>query len=629
MQGVWGRYALIDLSGRVVEDYDIPEMWYKKHLGGRGIGSRILIEEVVRKRSQIEPLGEDNIIIFGTGPMQGTAAPGAGKHFVMGWSPKTGTANESYAGGYWGHELSHTGYDGIIVTGKSEEPVYIYIEGERIQILTAKDLWGSTPADCEQLLKQRHGNLTRVAAIGRAGEALVNFACIMNDRCRAAGRPGFGAVMGSKRLKAIAVRGTMARSYSDEQDLKEAIRQFSAITRANPALKALGKHGTAASVLALNSLGELPTQNFQKGTFVGAGDITGEKLTSSLLVGRETCAGCPVRCKRVVETEIFGERVLPDYGGPEYETTAAFGSLCLIDDLKSIALASQKCNQYGLDTISTGALIAHLMEATERGFISTSDGISWGDGRKACEIIDLIAERRGLGEFLARGLSNVAAELGTSSFAVAIKGVEVPMHDPRAKKGLAISYATSPRGATHLEAMHDDMFEGPPKPTPEIGLVDPIERFSWDNKAFACKSYEDLYSFVDSCIVCGFISWNQSASKDYYPFGSIRRIINAVTGLEIDAEQMQLIGERNYVIRKIISAYSGYRITDDCLPERLKCPLKDAGPSEGEMITDEALQSAIDEYYQLRGFDAYGPTDAKLRDLDLQELAGLIERSIQ
>lgn len=625
MKGVWGRYAYIDLSTSKVEDYVIPPSWYEKHLGGRGIGARILIEEIVRKRRDVDPLGEENPLIFGTGPLQGTGAPGSGKHMVMGWSPKTGTANESYAGGFWGHTLAMSGYDGLIISGRANQPCYISLIDGKIELHSANSLWGLTTGECEDKLKKLHGNQIRVVCIGPAGENLVKFACIINDRSRAAARPGFGAVMGSKNLKAIVVGGGSRRPVANLAGLRIAIRDFAQLIKANPVFQELGKYGTSGSVPVLNELGILPTRNFQEGSFSHAEDISGQKMAETILVGRDTCAGCPVRCKRVVRTEFAGEQVLEEYGGPEYETLGAFGSLCLVDDLRAIALANQKCNQYGLDTISTGVLIAFLMEATERGLFKKGGGIRWGDGEALVKYVEMIAKREGIGDFLAQGLKSVAKELGGEEFAVHIKGVEVPLHEPRGKKGLAISYATSPRGATHLEAMHDEMLEGVDLPTPEIGVVKPINRFSWDHKAQLCKVYEDLYSFVDSAIICGFVSWNQAAAGKYYPFPAIRRILNMATGLELDAQEMMTIGERNYVIRRILSAYSGYTRSDDNLPARLKEPLR-GGAAKGEDIPDDVLQRVIDKYYQLRGFDRYGPTDEKLGKLDLSELGGLIKR---
>jgi len=624
MNGVYNQYAHVDLSNRRTSTYSIPSEWYLKHLGGRGIGTRILIEEIVRKGGCSDPLGEENVIVFSTGPMQGTGAPGSGKYAVLSWSPKTFTLNESYAGGFFGHVLAMSGYDGLIVTGKSDVPCYVTILNGKISIEPAERLWGLSTGECESALKAIHGDQVRVACIGIAGEKLIRFSCIISDRNRAAGRPGFGAVMGSKMLKAIVVGGTNKPSYARPRDLQTAISEFSQMTRSNPALQDLGTYGTGNDVTQLNLLGVLPTRNFTSGYFERAEAICGKTMAKTILTGRDTCAGCPVRCKRVVKTSFLGSPVLEKYGGPEYETLAAFGSLCLVDNLDAIALANQKCNQYGLDTISTGVLMAFLMEVSERG-ISWGATIDWGDAEQVIRLIDLIAHREGVGNFLAQGLSSVSQELNAEEFAVHIKGVEVPMHDPRGKKGLAISYATSPRGATHLEAMHDTMLETTEAPTPEIGVTTSSERLSWDGKAEVCKLYEDLFSFVNSVIICSFVSWNQAAAGPFYPFPIIRKIISAITGISLGVQDMMLIGERNYAIRKICSAASGYQRRHDDLPPRLKQALTE-GACKGESIPDEQLQKQIDQYYALRGFDTFGPTDETLRRLGCGELAGLIDR---
>ncbi|MEM1589030.1 MAG: aldehyde ferredoxin oxidoreductase family protein [Candidatus Bathyarchaeia archaeon] len=625
MKGVWGKYAFINLSTQKIEIYEIPTSWYEKHLGGRGIAARIAIEEVVKKQIKVDPLGENNILIFGTGPWQGTGCPGSGKFVLAGWSPKTRTFNESYAGGAFGHKLALTGYDGVLIVGKAEEPCFVLLLDDQISVEPANEIWGLYTGDCEDWLREKYGSFVSVASIGPAGEKGVKFACVISDYCHAAGRPGFGAVMGAKRLKALVVGGRKIPPIHNQTEFRTAAKQFRQLCQENPNLRKLSKYGTAGEVLLLDSLGILPTRNFKCGSFSAAERISGEYMAETILVGHGTCAGCPVACDPRVKTEFAGEKVIPKYGGPEYETIASFGSLCLVDDLRVIALANQKCNQYGLDTISTGVLLAFLMEATELGVLEPSKGIRWGDGARLIELIDKIGRREGIGDFLAEGLDTVAKEMRAEDFAAVIKGVEVPMHEPRGKKGLAISYATSPRGATHLEAIHDELLEGSQAPTPELGVTNPVNRLAWENKAMLCKLYEDLYSFVNSIIICGFLSWNQATCTKYYPFPLIRRILNAVTGLEITAEEMLRIGERNYVLRKIIAALDGYSKKDDKLPPRLMQPLEDCIIA-GESIDPNKLQKAIDEYYTLRGFDEFGPTDEKLQELNLTELKGLIKR---
>ncbi|MEF8836062.1 MAG: aldehyde ferredoxin oxidoreductase family protein, partial [Candidatus Thermoplasmatota archaeon] len=443
MEGCFGKYLKVDLSERSLEDYEIPEEWMRKHLGGRGIGARILLEEM---NSGEDPLGPGNILIFATGPLQGTRIPGSGRHVVISKSPKTRSVSDSYAGGFFAHELATTGYDGIMITGSAETPVYLSLDEDGPSINDADDIWGEEVADVDEKLKERHDG-GKVAAIGKAGENLVKFSCIINDRNRAAGRPGFGAVMGSKNLKAIIAKGTKEFPIEDKDLLTDKKKEFFDQLQESGTVE-WGKYGTSGGVESLDELGILPTKNFQEGVFDEAEKIDGTTLYETILEDRDNCTACPVNCKRVVKTEFAGEEVEERYGGPEYETIAAFGSLCMNSDISSIALANQKCNKYGLDTISTGDTIAFLMEASEKDMIDQD--IEWGDPEAIIDLIDKIANREGIGESLAEGIDEFADKIG-ADFAVTSKGQEIPMHEPRGKKGLGLSYATSPRGGTHNE----------------------------------------------------------------------------------------------------------------------------------------------------------------------------------
>ncbi|OQX57362.1 hypothetical protein B5M50_05925, partial [candidate division KSB1 bacterium 4484_219] len=527
MKGVFGRYAYIDLNKGNIETYDIPEEWYYKYLGGRGVGLRILLEEL---KGDEEPLGADNLLIFNTGPLQGTGIAGAGRHAVIAKSPKTGALNDSYAGGFFGHELGTSGYDGIIIRGKAPKPVFLSLINGELEIHDAGSLWGLNTGETEEALKKQYPG-GRVSSIGPAGENLVKFSCIINDMSRAIGRPGFGAIMGSKNLKAIVVRGGLQKPLHDEKMLNEVRKSLVAELMENANIREFGKWGSAAAVSALNEEGILPTKNFQEGVFDDADKIDGVSTAfKEILVGRDNCTGCPIRCKRVVKGSFEGRDIEERYGGPEYETLAAFGSNCLNADVRAISLANQLCNQYGLDTISAGVSIAFAMEASEKGLIK--DSIKWGDPEAIVKLIEDIAHRKGLGNILADGIDKVAAEIG-ADFAMHIKGQELPMHDPRGKKGVAISYATTPRGGQHMEALHDDSMEGLGKyVTPELGVYGPISRFEWKNKARYTKIYQDLASFSNSAIVCTYVGFDGAMSMGYNPYPRIREAIYAATGLE-------------------------------------------------------------------------------------------------
>ncbi len=604
IEGFFGKYLRVDLSNDSLEDYEIPEKWMRHYLGGRGIGARIMLEEMT---GRADPLGPKNILVFATGPLQGTRVPGSGRHVIISKSPKTGSVSDSYAGGFFAQELATTGYDGLMIEGKADYPVYLSLDEDGPSINDAEDLWGEEVGDVDEKLKERHDG-GKVAAIGKGGENLVKFACIINDRNRAAGRPGFGAVMGSKNLKAVIVKGTEELPIADKDLLMEKKKEFFDQLQESGTVE-WGKYGTSGGVKPLDELGILPTKNFQEGVFDEAEKIDGTTFYEKILEERDNCTACPVKCKRVVKTEFLGEEVEERYGGPEYETIAAFGSLCMNSNISSIALANQKCNEYSLDTISTGDTIAFLMEASEKGMIEQD--VKWGDPEVIIDLIDKIANREGIGESVAEGMDKFADDIG-ADFAVTSKGQEIPMHEPRGKKGLGLSYATSPRGGTHNEGFHDTAAEE----IPELGLEYIDGRFTLKGKAKAVKVFEDLRSFVNSSVLCIFVV---SQSGDDYNLPLIREIIEAVTGLGLDAKEMQKIGERNYNLLKIHSAREGFTREDDGLPNRLKKALP-RGESADDPILEEELQETIDEYYRERGWENEGPSSEKLKSLGMDEL---------
>jgi len=608
-----GRYLDVDLSSGVLNDYEIPSQWNDAFLGGRGIGVRILLEEL---HVGVHPLEPENILVFATGPLQGSGFPGAGRHAIIGKSPKNRTINESYCGGFWGDELGQSGYDGIIIRGRSEKPVYLLIQNGRADILPAADIWGQDVGTTDQMLKEKHPGV-RVTAIGPAGENLVMFACVIADRNRAAGRPAFGAVMGSKRLKAIAIRGDSPKTFADPSALKSLSVAFARELTQNPANQRLNRFGSAVAVPSLSELGILPTKNFREGSFAHADLISGEALRARFNYSKDTCAGCPVACKTNVCGSFQGETFEKRYGGPEYETVAAFGSLCLNSDLAAICLANQECNRLGLDTIGTGVAIAFAMEASEAGFLK--EKITWGDPQAIVKLVRQIAQREGIGALLADGVEKAAKELNCEHLAMVIKGQEIPMHEPRGKVGLGISYATSPRGATHLEGFHDTVIENlPPQGIPELGLYKSLNRLELDGKAQACKAFEDYFSFLNSAIICANITFSSVAG----PHNPIPRILEALkfaTGRDISPENMMRIGERNYILRTIIAKQDGYTRRDDGLPLRFYQPLE-GGTLKGVFIDKTRFEQEVQLYYTLRGLDEVGPSEKKLKELGLLDL---------
>jgi aldehyde:ferredoxin oxidoreductase len=609
MKGMHGQYLEVDLGAGTTRDREVPEAWHELHLGGRGIAARILFDLVPPGTDALAP---ENALVWATGPLQGTGVAGAGRHVVMAVSPKTGSIADSYVGGYVGHELGRSGYDGIIVRGRASVPVYLLLQGGKAELRDASDLWGQPTAEVDARLKGRHPGV-RVAQIGPAGERLISQACIIHDVNRAAGRPGFGAVMGAKRLKAIAIKGGRARPLADPPAFAQARAAF-AQNLMDEGMQRFGELGTARGVAWLSEMGILPTRNFGDGVFDQAADISGERMKETILVDRETCAGCPVRCKRVVKTEFLGQAVDPVYGGPEYETLAAFGSLCLCADLSAIALANQLCNAYGLDTISVGVAIAALMEASELGLIR--EHVPWGDGKAVVAWVERIARREGLGDEIASGLEPWARKLG-AEFAMTVKGVEVPMHEPRGKVGLGLSYALSPRGATHLEGMHDTSLEVD-APTPELGITERMDRFALSGKARAVVTYENVRSFVNSLVLCAFVARDTGPR---YNLPELRRLVEHATGIALGPKEMLRIGERNLALVRLYSARTGRGRDDDRLPPRFHEPLP-RGASAGRPIEREEFRAEAAACYRRRGWTKSGLSAAKLRSLGLEDLAG-------
>ena len=614
MSGAFGKYLDVDLSSRRIGEYSVDPAWVTLYLGGRGIAARILLDLVPPDG---DPMGEENVVVFATGPLQGTGVAGAGRHVVMTKSPKSGSLLGSYVGGYFGHELGRSGYDGIIIRGRSETPVYLLVEKGVPELRSADDLWGRTTGDTDDTLRARHPGV-RVACIGSAGERLVQMACLIHDKTRSAGRPGLGCVLGGKRLKAVAVSGSTEKPLADPEAFKQARASFLQSVAADPGKGRLGKLGTAGVLLGLHTIGALPTKAFLEGTFDGAEQISGERLAETILVDRETCTGCPIRCKRVVRTTSHGVDVDPAYGGPEYETLAAFGSLCLCSDLNAIALANQLCNAYGLDTISCGVAIATLMEASEHDLIE--EDVPWGSPAAITEWVHRIAQRSGLGDRIADGVHAWATELGLPSV-MTIKGVEVPMHEPRGKAGLGLSYAVSPRGATHLESIHDTMAEVAP-PSPEIGIHEAMDRLTVGDKAVPIDAYTRLVSFTNSVVLCLFVC---SRTGPGYNYPAIRQLVELATGRTISVEEMLRIGERNMALLRLYAGMVGYRRSDDRLPPRFHAPLP-RGASAGNALDEELFRSEVACYYELCGWDDAGPTDARLHSLGMDDLAGRLGR---
>ena len=597
MHATHGRYLDVDLTSHTLRDYPIPEDWQARFIGGKGLAARILLEELPRT---VSALGPENILIFATGPFQGTGLVGAGRHAVLSVSPKSGRVADSYTGGYFGNELGHSGYDGILLRGQAQGPVVLTLLDGIAALEPADDLWGCGTGETEETLVARYPK-SRVCSIGIAGERKVAQACIINDRSRSAGRPGFGAVMGSKNLKAVVVRGSVHKTLA-HPDRFSTERGDYAKTFLNEGYERFGKYGTGGGVTVLSEMGILPTKNFQEGEFSEAEAIGGIRLHDTILTDRETCAGCPIRCKRAVTTTFDGVDVTPDYGGPEYETLAALGSLCMNSELDAI-----------------GVVIAFLMEASEKGLIQ--ERIEWGDPQAIIRLIGSLASREGVAAGAADGLQALAESL-KADFSMTIKGVELPMHEPRGKQGMGLSYATTPRGASHMEGLHDTMLASE-APCPELGVDRSYDRFSLIDKASPVIAFENLRSFDNSLVLCCFTSRTTGGN---YSYPAIRSLLEAATGLSIGVREMTHIGERAYAAMRILSSRAGHVSDEDGLPARFARPLP-AGASAEHPVDPDELKTAIADYYTERGYDRFGPTDATLARLGMEDCVGMIERS--
>jgi aldehyde:ferredoxin oxidoreductase len=627
MDGYMGNILRVNLSRKTISKDILREADAKKYLGGRGLAAKILFSEL---RPRTEALGPENELVYATGPLAATGYPLNSRWLVAAKSPLTGAWGESTCGGTFAVQLRKAGYDALVVEGASENPIYINIFNDEVEIKDAAHLWEKMSLETELQIandlgiKERKEDNPAVVNIGPAGERLVKFAAIMHTAHRAAARTGLGAVMGSKKLKAIAVRGTKKIPIAKPQDLMKIVRTAAAETVTNPSMKFFTKHGQVGDVDRLQLLGMLPTKNFQQGTFDQYEAISGVTMTQTILKGRNTCSQCAVNCKRVVEV-LEGQYapVDPRYGGPEYENDAALGSNLLISDLKAISKENELCNAYGLDAISTGAVIAWVIECFDRGLLSKADldGIdaTWGNADAALKLIQKIATREGVGNILAEGVKRATEHFGKGSerYALEVKGMEIPMHEPRAKKGLGLSYATSLRGGCHVQSFSDTMLEHP-NASPEIGISNPIDRHDTTrNKVEMIKRSQDWAAVTNSFLLCISPGWT---GFNYTRPGFLAEALNAVTGWDMKVEELLLAGERMNNLCRCFNAREGLTRRDDYLPPRIMLdPLPD-GPSKGQCLTKEQLENMLENYYDIRGWDERtgNPTEGKLTELGLE-----------
>ena len=614
--GYNGKILRVDLSSGRVKTEEYPENFYRQYFGGEGFISYFLLKEL---KPGIEPLGPDNKIIFAAGPLTGAPAGGCGRHSVGGKSPLTGGYGESDSGGYWGAELKMAGVDAIIIEGKAEKPVYLFVQDGKAELKDARHLWGMKGLECQNTIRDELGDqLIKVAYIGPAGENLVRFANIMHDLDAAAGRTGMGALMGSKNLKAVAVRGHQRVSIADTAAFREIARWIAENT---PVInKGMHDFGTSRVVSSLDEAGGLPTRNFQLGSIEGVDKITGQTMKDTILVRRRACFACPVQCKREVKLD-KPYKVDPRYGGPEYETIAALGSDCGITDLPAIAKGGEMVNAYGLDSISCGATIAFAMECFENGLLSTKDtgGIElrFGNTEAMLKMVEQIALRQGFGDTLAEGVARVAKKLGPAAdeYAMHIKGQELPMHEPRLKQGLGVGYAISPTGADHCHNIHDTVYTDM---TPSLemlqgmGILEPMAADDLSPaKIRLLKHYSEYMHFLNCAVCCYFVM-----SLSLVGLERLTQLVKAVTGWDTTFFELMKVGERSVNLARVFNLREGFTAKDDTMPKRFFTP-QPSGPLK-VALDPKAFEEGKALYYDMMGWPNGVPTPGRLGELGIE-----------
>ena len=608
MKGWMGKILRVDLNTGAIRDEILSPEVAKDYIGGRGIGIYYLNREL---DPACDPLSPENLLVMATGPLTGTGAPTGARYMVMTKSPLTGAITCSNSGGRFPTELKRSGYDGVIICGRAAKPVYLYIEDGKAELRDAAHLWGQTTHATTDRLKEETDPKARVACIGPAGERRVRFAAIMNDKDRAAGRSGVGAVMGSKNLKAVVARGTRRVALADPERFKafnkKILDTFKAAVRETPL--GLTINGTAGVVLTTQHLGVLPTKNWQQGTFDGWEQIHGEQLTANYLVSNKACYACPIGCGR--KTKVEDPAFAGEGEGPEYETIYAMGSNCMIDNLAAIVKANYLCNELGLDTITMGATVACAMELVDRGYLSEEAigrSLNWGDGEALVELTRWTAYREGFGDRLAEGSYRLAESCGHPELAMVAKKQEFPGYEPRGAQAMGLAYATSPIGGSHMrgDPAYFELFGVPEK-------VDPLE---WKGKAKITKAYQDISAVIDAAGLCIFFAVRNLASKtlEVHPVG-ILEYLNAATDANYTLEEMIRASERIITAERQFLVRAGMSRRDDTLPKRLTHDPMPAGPAEGMVCH---LEEMLDEYYQVQGWTAEGiPTEERLASLGL------------
>jgi aldehyde:ferredoxin oxidoreductase len=626
LYGYTGKILHVDLSKGKFTIEEPTEEFYKTYIGGSAMGTYYVFKKTP---AGADPLGPENTLTIMLSASTGVSISGQSRMTATAKSPLTGLIGDSQVGGFFPAEMKFAGFDGIVFTGKSPRPIYLWIHDGEVELRDASHLWGKITGEVEKKIREELGDQKiEIAQIGPSGENLTRFAAIMNMSNRANGRTGMGAVMGSKNLKAIAVRGHQKVKTADPAAITKLARLAPKRVQDIPDMKGLQDFGTASVLNYQNTSGGLPTRNYTSGTFEQAESLSGETMAETILQHNDTCYACVVRCKRVVETEFMNNHVDPYYGGPEYETLSTFGSYCGIGDLFAVSLANQISNQYGMDTIACGATIAFAMDCFEHGYLTLKDtggiDLRFGNTEAMLAILEKIAKREGLGDLLANGSAYAAEKigLGAQDLVMAVKNHELPAHMPQVKRSLALIYAVNPFGADHQSHEHD------PGYTPdtasynlermaEIGLTNPqSDRVLNREKVKMALTTELDYSYIDSAQLCQFVygpAWQVYGPKDQ------AELMRATTGWDWTVADILKSGERRLNMLRAFNAREGVGREQDTLPKRIYDePLK-GGASDGVAVTRQEVQEALDMYYEMCGWDVTTgkPTKAKLEELGL------------
>ncbi len=623
--GYHGKILRVDLTRGKLEIEEPDEKFYRRYMGGSALGMYYLLKNTP---ANADPLGPQNTLVLSLSVLTGAAISGQSRMTATAKSPLTGGVGDAQCGGFFPAEMKFAGFDALVVTGKADKPVYLWLHDGQAELRDATHLWGKVTGEVEALIKEELGDRKiEVAQCGPAGEKSVRFACIINMSNRANGRTGLGAVMGSKNLKAVAVRGAPGgRPQMADRDALLQVAKWGAANFEASDIYGLGMFGTAEVLSSQHKAGGLPTRNWSSGVFEGWEPIDGKTMYDTILKERDTCYACTVRCKRVVEVTEGPYKVDPLYGGPEYETLATFGSYCGINDLVAVSYANQLCNMYGMDTISCGATIAWAMDCFERGLITVEDTggveLRFGNADAMVKMTELIARREGFGDLLAEGSARAATKIGrgTQDLVVAVKGQELPAHMPQVKRSLALIYGVNPFGADHQSSEHDGSYKSYPDRMAELDLMDPQPGKALNAEKVRYALYtEYLYSCLDSINLCQFVfgpAWH------LYGPSQIVDTVRAITGWNVSLWELMKVGERRLNLMRAFNAREGLTREHDKLPKKLSQALV-GGRSDGVFVTVEEVEAAKDTYYAMAGWNvATGvPQRPKLEELGLAWVA--------